>query len=305
MKKPSKKLVLGLISAVVALAVIAGVAGGFAYRHYPYYLAKKEAFDVRLTESAAGELTAMSFNIRLWTPTEQGKRNWYYRADLAAKSIAENAPDVIGMQEVKARQYDYFCETLKGYDSVLLYRDDSPDPESCPVFYRSDKYELLDQGHFWISETPEVMSIDWDSGCYRVCSYVVLLEKSTLKEFAVFNTHLDHVSETARVNGMQVLLKKIAELGDTPVILMGDMNADESSESYAAATQVLLNAKYQAADTMEAPTYHNWGKKGVVIDHIFTSQQGLTAQKYWVVTDTYDGHFISDHNPVCVKFSLN
>ena len=89
------------------------------------------------------------------------------------------------------------CRTLQGYDSVITFRDESTFSEGCPVFYRTDLYDLIDKGSFWLSETPEKMSKDWDSACYRICSYVILKEKQTGLEFVVFNTHLDHVSEEA------------------------------------------------------------------------------------------------------------
>ena len=80
------------------------------------------------------------------------------------------------------------------------------------------------------------------------------------RAFAVYNTHLDHISDTARINGINVVLEKIRESGDIPSVLMGDMNAEEDSPTYEAARESFLDAKYETQNSVSDATYQNWGR---------------------------------------------
>ncbi|MBQ3904880.1 MAG: endonuclease/exonuclease/phosphatase family protein, partial [Eubacterium sp.] len=202
--------------------------------------------------------------------------------------------------------YKYLTETLKGYDNVIAYRDNSPLHEACPVFYSTERFELTDKGSFWLSETPEEMSKDWGAACYRICSYVILKDKTNNKQLVVFNTHLDHISDEARINGINVVLDKIKQFGGLPSVIMGDFNADESSETYAAATELFLDAKYQTENTDSGATYQQWGKKldDENIDYFMISKTGIKVNEYKVVDTTYDGVYPSDHFQIMIKINL-
>ena len=297
-----KKVILGIVSAILVLAIIFSAS---FYWYYPHYKnAKKEILlqDIK----AENELKVMSCNVRCVSPTDFGKKSWFYRADLIMQGIEKEQPGVIGFQEVTKWHYSYLCDTLASYDSVITYRDDAFNSEGCPIFYRSDIYSLVDKGSFWLSETPDVMSKSWGAQFNRVCSYVILKDNSTEKEFVVFNTHLSHVSDEARINGIQVVLDKIEEFGSVPAVLMGDLNAVEDSETYRSATESFLDTKYQTENTMKSCTYQNWGKEldRECIDYVLVSKTGFKTNSYKVVTDTYDGVYSSDHFPLSVSLSF-
>ena len=258
------------------------------------------------TSQPTAEIHIMDYNIRYLTPSDSDTRNWSYRAGLIANGIEKDAPGIIGFQEVTKSQYTFLCETLTNYDSIIMYRDSSKNAEGCPIFYETDLYTLIDSDSFWLSETPNEMSKSWDSSQYRVCSYVVLKDNASEKEFAVFNTHLDHASNAAKINGIQLILAKIAEYDVLPVILMGDFNSNEDSMTYEIATATLLDTKYQTANTMTSCTYQNWGKSldRKCIDYIMVSDTGFTVNSYKVITDTYNGIYASDHFPVTVSLTL-
>ena len=252
------------------------------------------------------ELRVMSCNVRCISPTDLGKKSWFYRADLIMQGIQKEQPSVIGFQEVTKWHYSYLCDTLGMYDSVITYRDDAFNSEGCPIFYRSDIYTLINKGSFWLSETPDVMSKSWGAQYNRVCSYVILKDNATETEFVVFNTHLSHVSDEARINGIQVVLDKIKEFGSLPAVLMGDLNAEEDSQTYKSATVNFLDTKYQTENTMTSCTYQAWGKQldKNCIDYILVSKTGFKTNSYKVVTDTYDGVYSSDHFPLSVSLSF-
>lgn len=292
-----KKLLIGILAALLALLICAAVVLGW---YYPLYAASKNSVDI----SASGEdISMMSCNLRCLTPLDLGKKSWFYRAELLTEDIAAAAPGIIGFQEATKWQYDYMVERLAGYDSVITYRDKSPLSEGCPIFYNSELYELVDKGSFWLSETPDVMSRDWGSACYRICSYAILVDNSSGREFVVFNTHLDHVSDEARIKGINVVLDKIEEFGGLPAVIMGDFNAEEGSETYEAVTENFLDAVYELPEPDLSGTYQSWGElePGRRIDYFMVSKTGFEVQEYEVISPVHDGVYASDHCPIVMR----
>ncbi len=300
-----KKTLLSLLCLLLAALL---VWGGLVFGYYPHYKKAQTTVTPNLT-AQAGEIHVMSANLRCFNPQDIGKKSWFYRADLILKNVEQQTPSVIGFQEATKWQYIYLCKSLPGYDSVITYRDKSPFSEGCPIFYRKDLYNLIDKGSFWLSETPEVMSKDWDSKCYRICSYVILEDKASTRQFVVFNTHLDHVSDAARINGIGVVLQKIQQFGDLPAMIMGDFNAEENSETYRSATENFLDAKYQAktAVGLQSATYQKWGEAldRNPIDYLMISKTGFTVEQYKVVDTTFNGVYPSDHFPISVHLTLD
>ncbi len=303
MKKVLKKVFKG-IGAIVLAGVIIFLAIYIA--PYPRYLKNKS--EMKVDEAInAEEIRIMSYNIRCHAPDDLGKKSWFYRANYVVDTIEKAQPTIIGFQEVTSWQYKYLCDTLASYGSIITYRDNIPVySEGCPVFYRTDLYTLVDQGSFWLSETPDVMSKDWGAACYRICTYAILKDNATEKEFVVFNTHLDHVSDEARIKGIQVVLDKIKEFGSIPAMLIGDLNAVEDSETYISATSSFLDAKYQTENTMTSCTFQDWGEQldRECIDYIMISKTDFKVNSYKVITDTYDGQYTSDHFPIFASLTF-
>ncbi len=301
-KKIAKRVVLTLVSLILAGVVI---MTGIMFFHYPHYRKNKRQLELKGPDTA-GEIRVMSCNVRCINPLDTGKKSWFYRADLLLKGIENECPGVIGFQEVTKWQYNYLTAALPQFDSVITYRDKMINSEGCPVFYRTDMYKLIDKGSFWLSETPEKMSKDWGAACYRICSYVILEELGTAKQFVVFNVHLDHISDEARINGINVVLDKIKAFGSLPSVIMGDFNAEEDSETYAAVTENFLDAKYQTENTMTSCTYQNWGAglDNNCIDYFMISKDGFDVKEYKVLTDTYDGVYASDHFQLLTVLNL-
>lgn len=298
MKKALKCILIGLLCLIsVALTVF--------FWYYPHYLSSKQPISVRA--NADGETTVMSCNVRCLSPLDLGKKSWYYRADLMMTDIAAAAPGIIGFQEVTTWQYDYLTDCLPQYDSIITYRDESVISEGCPIFYHTGMYTLVDKGSFWLSETPDVMSKDWGAAHYRICSYAILQDNATSKSFVVFNTHLDHVSDEARIQGIGVVLEKIAEFGDLPAVIMGDFNAEEGSETYVSVTEHFLDARYAAEKTVDSHTYQAWGDMNCArrIDYFMLSRTGFTVMEYSVRSAVAESVYYSDHCPIVLKLTLD
>lgn len=304
MKK--RKTIKRLIVAAAALALVGAIAYTLPYTfYYGAYRAHKQTVTIE-DKSSAGEITVMSSNLRCANTTDKFKRGWFYRAELIVKNLQNEAPDIIGFQEATKWQYAYLSDVLEGYASVIEYRDKELFTEGCPVFYRTDKFDLVDKGSFWLSETPEEMSISWGSACYRICSYVILEAKESGERFVVFNTHLDHVSDEARIKGIGVILDKIKQFDSLPSIIMGDFNCEENSETYKNATEKFLDAKYQTDNPTKSCTYQCFGEQldNECIDYFMISKTGITVNSYDVITTLYDGDYPSDHFPIKISIVL-
>lgn len=287
---------------IVALVLLTAIVVFFW--HFPRYLQNRQTVTL---QPQADTVTMMSYNLRCLTPLDLGDRSWFYRAELIVDDIEAQAPGIIGFQEATVWQYEYMVETLAGYDSVIDYRDDSIIAEGCPIFYNTSLYTLVDKGSFWLSETPDVMSRDWGAAHYRICSYVILTDNHSGKNFVVFNTHLDHISDEARIKGIQVVLDKIADFGGIPAVIMGDFNAEEDSETYQSVTQHFVDARYAAEQTEDSCTYQNWGdpETSCRIDYFMLSAEGFAIHSYDVLTETHNGVYSSDHSPIVLKLTLN
>ena len=300
--KMSKKVFLGILCTLLALILAACVV---FFWYFPRYVSQKRTATIQ--PESHGQITMMSCNLRCLTPLDLGKKSWYYRADLILSDLESAAPGIISFQEATKWQYEYMVDALEGYDSVITYRDSTFNSEGCPIFYHTDLYTLVDKGSFWLSETPDVMSKGWDAACYRICSYVILTDKASGKDFVVFNTHLDHVSDTARVGGIQVVLEKIAQFGGLPSVIMGDFNALEGSETYLQVTENFLDARYQVEYTGQNYTYQNWGNEENFkrLDYFMISMSGIEVSNYWVLPALHDGIYSTDHCPIVLQASLS
>ncbi len=176
----------------------------------------------------AAPLRVMSFNIRYGTAPD-GENAWEHRRDLLLETIVTFDPDLLGTQECLQLQAEFLQARLPGRSFVGVGRDDGRQAgEMCAIFYRSDRFEQLDAGHFWLSETPdEVASKSWDAALTRIVSWVRLRDKVSAQPLVFFNTHFDHMGQAARRESAGLLLQKVREIaGDLPRIVTGDFNAD-------------------------------------------------------------------------------
>jgi len=168
--------------------------------------------------------------------------------------------DVFGLQEVTPQQMDYLQFRLPVFVFVGDYRnEDRISGEASPVCYRKSRFEELKKGTFWLSETPDVPgSKGWGAACPRVCSYVVLRERTCGKTFCFANTHADHVSALAREKGLLLVLGRLHDLGvDAPVVFTGDLNCRENERPAVIVSSVLKNALY-ATETPPVGGWRTW-----------------------------------------------
>lgn len=251
------------------------------------------------------DVRVVQFNLRMGGV---GKTAIAYRAPRLVAQLEEVKADSMGFQEATLEWMLYLKEHMTGYDYVGVARTDGNVlGEFSPIFYRSDKYNAIDSGTFWLSKTPDVPgSKDWGSQNIRICTWVILENKETGSRYVHMNAHLDHISEKARENQMKVLLNKADEfIGKYPVVLTGDLNDDNSSVMYSLAAEKLNDSRLLAPVTDDKETFHNYG--GAVIkgrlDYVFVSKE-TTPLVFHVIDDKIDGDYLSDHYGIYVDLKF-
>lgn len=245
-------------------------------------------------EYADGSFNVASYNLRQLNDDDTRAGNgWTQREPVIAKLVRFHDFDIFGTQEGFRSQLDALRSDLPGYDYIGVGRDDGKTVgEHSAIFYRTDEFDLLDHGDFWLSETPDRPGLGWDAACVRICTWGKFRQRSSGKEFLFFNLHMDHVGKTARVESANLIKKKIMEKHSLPTILTGDFNVDQTSASYATIieggilTDTHDRAKlvYQTNGTFNA--YEPDGYSDQRIDHIFVSPD-ISVSKYGVLTDSY------------------
>ncbi len=266
----------------------------------------------RAEKAPALPLKVMSYNIRCLSVEQDFRDLWWFRRGHLAELIRQNQPDLIGMQEVYTLQANDLSRLLKGYAWFGPPRDDGlKKGERCPIFYRADRFELLDQNAFWLSETPEVPgSISWDAGCRRVVTWGKFRDKKAGKVFFHFNTHFDNKGELAREKSAGILVERIRAIaGDAPVVVTGDFNTSDSSAPYLTIAGALCDCQGNSSTPPKGPHNTSWSFKSGFqpddrIDYIFVSQ-GIAVSDYAALDHTYGrDRRPSDHIPLAATIII-
>jgi len=256
-------------------------------------------------------MRVMSFNIRFDNPAD-GPDAWPHRKDFVASMFRFHKNDIVGTQEGLINQLRDLDEMLPEFDWVGIGRDDGGEAgEFCAIYYKSDRFDLVEDGTFWLSETPDVPgSMGWDTAITRIVTWARLYDKKNDRRFIVFNTHYDHRGQEARRNSSNLILQKVSELsGGDPVIVMGDLNAVESQDPYKILADPelgpvrveLFDGFYHSRYGHHGPT-STWNAFREIypdrrIDYIFVDRNFSVIQ-HGILADIRDGHFPSDHLPV-------
>lgn len=241
------------------------------------------------------QMSIMSFNILTTKPDEA-------RINRVVQTILNASPDTVGLQEASPYWIDVLKDRLKDtYAYVGEGRDGGHNGEYSCVFYKKDKFELLDTHTYWLSETPDVVSWHPDSAYIRIMTYAKLRNKDSGQVFTHVNTHLDNESKEARIFQASVLMNFTQEFKDMPVFITGDFNCVSSEKTYKTVTD---GGFYDAA--LIAPTSERqatFPESGKVIDFCFCNEF-VYPLEYEVIDDKIDGQHPSDHCPILVRYEM-
>ena len=302
MKKSGK-----IISVILAIAVVVGI-GTIMYTKSNDVDLGEVVID-SIPEKGEQATRVMSFNVRC-VDDEEG--SIHTRSQIVTAILDQYAPDSFGVQEatpkwlriIEEELGDRYARVGEGRSPIEMFTE-----YSC-VYYLKDKYNLIDSGTIWLSETPEKKyTKSFDSKHNRIATWAVLEDKETGIRYTHLNTHLDHVLESTRVEQTKVLLNKVSELEkNSTVICTGDFNTFETAEAYSIMSGAMSDSKLVAKNSDTGITFHKYGTieehKDGAIDFIFTTN-GTAVDTYKIIRNTFKGYYPSDHYPVVADIVLN
>ena len=296
-----------------------------------------------LTERTADDygLKIVQFNVQ----TENGNgAPFIVRSEMYRKLLDTLQPDVVGMQEVTTTWRKWLDSYVFNDSYAGVGEPRESYGEANPVYYRKDKFELVDSGTFWLSDTPDVPGSKIEKANYaRICTWVILKDKVTGTKFIHMNTHLDHNGNnnstdgnTVRKQQMGVILKFAQQYKDLPMFLTGDLNNRRTTgegKTYALIKYISGESTYKHPDgqsyslslgdaRLEAPvtvdsehtasmtkyydeTGSSYDPAREPIDYIFYNPENTVPLTYETFLITENSCWISDHLPLFATFRIN
>lgn len=254
--------------------------------------------------------SVITYNIK-YDDYTNGENSWNVRKVALLDLINTLSPDILGIQEGLIHQVEFLASKMNDYKYVGVGREDANRKgEYCAIFFNEKKYKLLKNSTFWLSESPNEVSIGWDAALERICTYSLLETINGGNKIWVFNTHFDHVGNIAREESARLILEKIKMLNiqKEPVLVMGDFNALEKSKVIDILRQSLNDTMRDADIEHKGPigTFNNFLNNQEIIkriDYIFS--KGFQTISHQHVDKRLDnGNHISDHLPVFVKVKV-
>jgi endonuclease/exonuclease/phosphatase family metal-dependent hydrolase len=208
-------------------------------------------------------LRVLTFNVRGFYHAD-GANAWIQRETLNIETIRRTAPHLVGLQEVQTGNMKAYDRDLTDYHWLAWPEYGNEKPYEWPaILWDPRRLRPLDSGGFWLSETPDVHSRSWDTDNIRSCQWIRFRDLVSGVEFVHANTHLDHRSELARIEGSRLIICRLdAELPGATVIATGDYNDVPGSATYRAWLDAGFSDAHVEAgcddDPCESYTNHGW-----------------------------------------------
>jgi endonuclease/exonuclease/phosphatase family metal-dependent hydrolase len=247
----------------------------------------------------------ITYNIRMNTP-DDGVNAWPLRKDKVASVLKFHMADIFNVQEALPEQMDDLIKLFPDFDHVGVGRDDGI---HMAIFFRKVRFEKVNDGMFWLSQTPDKPGLGWDAVCNRTVTWIKLKDKITKKSLYVFDTHFDHRGNVAREESAKLILKSIKEINkeNLPLILTGDLNLTKNTVP----VQSILKELNDAQDKSLNPSYGPAGTSGGFevkvmpnkIDYIFINDK-ITVLRHGVLSDSFGLFYPSDHLPVLAEIKI-
>ena len=262
-----------------------------------------------LSNLVSDEIKVISYNVRYNNPND-GKDIWENRRSTIVNFIKNENPDFLGLQEVNHAQLLFLNSNLSNYSFVGVGRDDGKTKgEYSPIFYNNNLFDLIKSDTFWLSSTPDRISVGWDASMERICTYAVFKSKTNKKNIWVFNTHFDHIGIEAREKSADLIISVINKLTEPEdyVVLTGDFNLLDDSKP-------IMNLQSNFNDTNKNlektdksyGTFNNFKLNFVSksrIDYVFEKNFKLINSRH-IIVKTPEGRWASDHHPILAKLKF-
>ncbi len=254
----------------------------------------------------------MSFNIRYNNPND-GENSWPNRSERVKNFLWSESPDIIGFQEVLDNEVLELDRALfnynfsqRQYTRIGVGREDGKTKgEYSPIYFRSNRFQLISSKTVWLSQTPDKPSKGWDAACERIATFALLFDKNNKDTLLVVNSHWDHVGVVARQESAELILNEMNNYSSIQnKILMGDFNCTPEDPALKK-----LRAEFSDAGigvSSKVGTFNNFERaanpKAPRIDYVFYNLKNLGFHSYKVGNTDVAEPLLSDHFPIVVEF---
>ena len=257
-----------------------------------------------LPPALPAQTSFMTFNLRYNNPGDK-ENCWEYRKVEVADMLHRYHPDILGIQEGLQDQVLYLDSALEDYSCTGVGRDDGKAKgEYSAIFYNTGRFRLLSMKTYWLSDTPDTVSVGWDAAMERIATFAMFSDLKTGDTLCVFNTHMDHIGMQARENSARLILRIIDQqkLWNKRLVVMGDFNATPQETPVKLFAEKLQCAYNNSRETKQGPTgtFNAFNTTDPVtkrIDYIFT--RNISISHYRHIDDRRKNNlWLSDHLPV-------
>ena len=237
--------------------------------------------------------------------------DWHRRKGPLDNAFKALKADIVAFQEMESfaggedgsvnLTLDWLLDRNSDYAAAAI-GDWREFPSTQPIFYRTDRLVLQEQGWFFFSDTPDVIYSRTFNGSYPAfASWASFRDRKSGEDFHVFNVHFEYKSGSNRRLSADLVVSRIAPLIEAGkhVFLVGDLNGRTGSDS----VEILKDAGF-SFPTVTDSTYHF--NRGInlfrAIDHLAYSTGIEPAGSPVVVQRRFDGEWPSDHYPLLGDF---
>lgn len=267
-------------------------------------------------------IKVMSYNIKvvdLFQEILESDSSYTKRKERLSLRISEEMPDLLGFQEATSIHMTDIMDLYgEHYEDITYYREggfENPKElmfgvkhdEASPILYRKDKFELIEHGCYWLSDTPDVVgSSTWGAEHVRICTWVRLKIIETGVEFVYYNTHLNWGEAQYKAT---ILLRDLMPV-DVPYFITGDFNLRPNSSNYALWAESMIDTRVSPINMAETPTSNGFDgpDNDSIIDYCFVDKENFLLISHKVLNDDIarfgEGKFASDHYAVVTEFEI-
>jgi endonuclease/exonuclease/phosphatase family metal-dependent hydrolase len=264
-----------------------------------------------LPEKPDGALRVASLNVHYIvlnaTEGRWSRTDWERRRAPLVETVTALGADIVALQEAESfgggsvSPVNLHVEALReGLPdmAVAAFGDPQVFPSTQPILYDPDRLDLLDQGWFFFSETPELIYSRTFNGSFPAfASTATFRDRTSEASFQVVNVHFDWSSRENRRRSAALTAERVARTLDTgmPVILAGDLNALQGAPTM----DILERAGLRFPDVPGGTVHFDRGLALFgAIDHIGLSQSLEPAGDPVVWRERPGAAWAADHWPV-------
>ena len=248
-------------------------------------------------------LNVISFNIRCGD--DKNGNSIQERAPRLSKILSGYEIDLIGFQEYVPKWKEFIKKDFGDEFELFNKCRAETDLESTPILWKKGKFECIDKGYFWLSDTPETESKGWDEkyDCCRICTYVVLRERKSKKQFAFMNTHFGF-GDSGQIKSAKLIYEYSKKISPYPTFVTGDFNMKPESPAYKLMSESFTDVNAATVNDLST-TYHGYHPENINehIDYCFIDEN-IKPISQKIIDDVSDGMFPSDHYGLHIKIKL-